>query len=402
MIFKHVSSAWWGPPKKFDTNHKERRVSWLELFFDLVYVIAISRITHHLAANNNESGFLEYICLFPLIYWGWLNGSLHHDLHGNQGLRTRLMTLWQMMIIAALAIVVDNETAAHHHNITIVLIVMQLFITYQWWSVGLYDKDHRRYNWPYTIFFILSAGLMALDLVVSANWLWVIIPLVIFCNYCPPFIAHTLLRRSSKELNLSSSMFERLGLFTIIIFGELVLGVVNGIAEVGNLDFYTWIDFALAISLVFALWWIFFTMIARREAKRNFARASLLELLYIPTLISLGFLASGLPSYFTESSMESIQSLFNYSIAAFLLCVSLLISLLRYPAIFSSIIKNMRLSIALTGFVFIALNNFSLYFSKSTYLLMVILILSIEISYLNFVYYRKLSIEGMEPPDDQS
>ncbi|HET6993424.1 MAG TPA: low temperature requirement protein A, partial [Chitinophagaceae bacterium] len=64
------TSAWWGPPKKFDTNFKERRISWLELFYDLVYVIAISRITHHLSQHITLGGFIEYACLFILVFWG--------------------------------------------------------------------------------------------------------------------------------------------------------------------------------------------------------------------------------------------------------------------------------------------------------------------------------------------
>lgn len=220
MRFSLRSSEWWGAPRQFRVQQKDRRVSWLELFYDLVYVIAISRITHHFAQNISTEGFLEYAALFILIFWGWLNGSLFHDIHGNEGLRTRLMTLWQMMIIAALAITIETP-ARNHINITIVLMVMQLFITYLWWSVGFYDKEHRRYNRPYTILYLTSLGLMALSLVVPGSWLILILPIVILCNYSPPFISHQLLRRSSLGLDLSPSMFERLGLFTIIVFGEV-------------------------------------------------------------------------------------------------------------------------------------------------------------------------------------
>ncbi len=59
-------SAWWGPPRKFDPNIAERRISWLELFYDLVYVIAISKITHHLGAHISLSGFLEEWLVAPL------------------------------------------------------------------------------------------------------------------------------------------------------------------------------------------------------------------------------------------------------------------------------------------------------------------------------------------------
>src|ERR1044071_3247114 len=135
MKMNVASSVWWGAPKKFDREIKERRISWLELFFDLVYVIAIARITHHLSNHINVNGFFEYASLFILIYWGWLNGSLYHDLHGNEGLRTRLITLWQMMIIAAFAITIDQSPGKPYFNMTIALMVMQFYITYLWWSV---------------------------------------------------------------------------------------------------------------------------------------------------------------------------------------------------------------------------------------------------------------------------
>ena len=130
------NSVWWGPPKKFDPHFEERRISWLELFYDLVYVIAISRITHHLAIHFTFEGFLEYACLFILVFWGWLNGSLYYDIHGTEGLRTRLMTLWQVMIIAALAVTIDQPIPKWYFNTTVVLMIMQLYITYLWWSVG--------------------------------------------------------------------------------------------------------------------------------------------------------------------------------------------------------------------------------------------------------------------------
>ncbi|MCB0613302.1 MAG: low temperature requirement protein A, partial [Phaeodactylibacter sp.] len=58
-------------------------------------------------------------------------------------------------------------------------------------------------------------------------------------------------------------MFERLGLFAIIVFGEVVIGVVNGIGGMRELGLSAWLNFALALSIVFVLWWIFFTLISR-------------------------------------------------------------------------------------------------------------------------------------------
>ncbi|HEX5169936.1 MAG TPA: low temperature requirement protein A [Cyclobacteriaceae bacterium] len=388
MRFGKGSLAWWGPPKKFDTHLKERRVSWLELFYDLVYVIAIARITHHLAQDVTVNGFFEYVCLFALIFWGWLNGSLYYDLHGNEGLRTRLMTLWQMMIIAALTITIDQSGDKRLFNVTIVFMIMQLFVTYLWWSVGFYDRSHRRYNMPYTILFLFALALMGLSLSIPDSWRKVIFPLIVLCNYSPPFIANELLLRSSLTLDLSSSMFERLGLFTIIVFGELVAGVVNGISEMQPLDFYTWLNFALALSIVFSLWWIFFTLVSNREVKKGFTNATLLELLYIPALISLGLIAVSVTSFFDmHRELHAGEKMFAYAVATYLACISVMMGLLELPERFLTIKRPMRISLLITAFAFLISTFVSINLDLMYYLLAIVVLLVVEIFYLNSLYY---------------
>jgi len=399
MRFSIGSSAWWGPPKKFDRDIKERRISWLELFYDLVYVIAIARITHHLSQHISISGFLEYASLFILIFWGWLNGSLYHDLHGNEGLRTRLMTLWQMMIIAALAITIDHPTGKQYFNTTIVFMIMQLFITYMWWSVGIYDRSHRQYNKPYAILYLLSFAIMGISLLLSHEWLKILVLLVIICNYSPPFIAHRLLHRSSLDLNLSSSMSERLGLFTIIVFGEVVLGVVNGISELNLKNISTWLKFAFAVAIVFALWWIFFTMASNRNAKKGFTNATLLELLYIPALISLGLIAACFSSLFDEDhSVHSLQKVFGYALTIFFISISLLMGLLETPDKVRMIIRPVRISLFIVALVFLFSTLVIINLDSLYYLLVVIIILVAEILYLNSLYYR-LNIDESDDKD---
>jgi len=383
------SATWWGPPKKFDPHFQERRISWLELFYDLIYVIAISRITHHLAMHISFEGFLQYACLFFLIFWGWLNGSLYYDIHGSEGLRTRLMTLWQVMIIAALAVTIDQPSPTAYVNTTIVFMIMQLYITYLWWSVGLYDRSHRRYNRPYTILFLLALALMVLSLFVPRPWVKLIAIIVIVCNYTPPFIAHRLLRKSSLNLSLSSSMAERLGLFTIIVFGEVVLGVVNGISKVNDLNFSTWLNFALALSIVFALWWIFFAMTSNRNAKTGFVNATLLELLCIPTLMSLGLIAARFSYLFDPKETDlSLNIIFCSAIATFLTGISLMMGLLVYADIFNPIKKSARRSLLVTALVLIGWSLVNLKLDTIYHLIAVIVILLVEIIYLTSLYYN--------------
>lgn len=398
MALSKKFTIWWGPPKKFSTDKSERRITWLELFYDLVYVIAIARLVHQLAHHISFGGFVEFVCLFTLVYWGWLNGSLHHDLHGNQGLRTRLMMLWQMLIIAALSVTLGKPSAGYG-QITVIFILMQLFITYQWWSVGFYDKEHRRYSKPYIALFLVAAGLMVLSLFVPKFWLAIIFPVILICNYAPPFLTHRLLVKSDKRLDLSSSMFERLGLFTIIIFGELVIGVVNGVSEMVSLGWIDWANFALAIVIVFSLWWIFFVFVSTREVQKGFAKASLLELLYIPALASLCLVASCFPSFFGADAGVPLQGMFGYAIAAFLFCIILIMELLVYPPVFDHIKRPIRLAFFLAVAVFVVFSAMRIPLSLTVYLLAVESILLLAIALLNYIYYDRLLKEGIDPSE---
>ncbi|HET6994922.1 MAG TPA: low temperature requirement protein A, partial [Chitinophagaceae bacterium] len=252
-----------------------------------------------------------------------------------------------------------------------------------------------------TILFLIALGLMGLSLAVGPGWLKLIVPVVLVCNYTPPFIAHQLLRRSSLDLSLSSSMSERLGLFTIIVFGEVVLGVVNGMSRVPSPGFSGWLNFALAVSIVFALWWIFFSLLSDRKAKKGFVRASFLELLCLPTLMSLGLIAACYSWLFKPGDeVRSLHIVFGFALATFLAGVSLIMGLLVYPKIVHPIIRPVRISLFVTALVFLVGSMIKLNLETKYFLIAVIIILIAEIFYLNSLYYR-LNIEEGTKMDNE-
>jgi low temperature requirement protein LtrA len=388
------SSVWWGPPRKFSTEIKERRVSWMELFYDLVYVVVISQITHHLTLHPNTSGLLDYIYFFTMIYWGWLNGSLYHDLHGAEGLRTRLMTMWQMMIVAALVITIN--TAGEHllRHATIALMVMQVYITYIWWAVGFYDKAHRRLNKPYTILYLSSFGLMLITLFIHEEvWIKILFFGSLVLNYSPPFVVHRVHRETSQNMNLSASMTERMSLFTIIMFGEVVLGVVSGVSEQGQgLALIDWVNFALAVIIVFSLWWVFFILVADRSCKPGFFNSSLMQLVYIPTLMSLGILGAGFSSLFAhythpDPHFEWIFHFFKLSLAILFFGIAGIRWFLQYPEEYARLSRLSSWVLLATGTIFMVLAFVELNLSLFWYLLMVEGIIVALILSMNIQWY---------------
>jgi low temperature requirement protein LtrA len=288
-------NIWWGPPRKFSEKLQDRKISWLELFYDLVYVAAISQLTEYLAEHPNWNGLGYFFFIFSLIFWSWINGSNYHDIHGSAGIRTRYFTLLQMFVVAAVTITLPDLFEGNHQTFAIAFACVQTIITYLWWSVGYYDPEHRRLNTYYTIcyctslVFIIGSVFTNLQ---TANYLW---GAALFFNYLAPFIAGpgTVREFRNRGLNYvtSTSMIERFGLFTIIVLGETILGIVHGISNLNHTTTEVWVLFMLAVLIAFLLWWIYFDMTGDSEAKPGYSNFLAINLFNIPLLAS--FAATG-------------------------------------------------------------------------------------------------------------
>ena len=95
---------WWQVPRNILDRPEHRQVTFLELFYDLVYVALIAELTHALATDVNNQSLLRFAFLFVIVWWAWLNGTVYHDIHGNNDIRTRVFTFLQMGTVAAMAI----------------------------------------------------------------------------------------------------------------------------------------------------------------------------------------------------------------------------------------------------------------------------------------------------------
>ena len=388
------ASIWWGPPRKFSSLIEERKISWLELFYDLVYVVAISKITHHFAEHPDLIGLIGYAYLFSMIFWGWFNGSIYHDLHGSPGIRTRLMTLWQMIALAALIICLSGPADTVSFRGTIGLMILQLYITYVWWSVGIYDKAHRVYNRPYTICFLLALVLLFSTFFINEQYTKIIFWTALVLNYLPPFLVIGALKRSNEDFSLSLSMVERLGLFTIIVFGETMLGVINGTIELHKLNAMVWVNFSVAVFIVFALWWIFFSLVADRESRRGYLNATFIEISYVPTLASLGILAASFPGLFQNfehpenAYSYSVKLFFGASLSVFLFGVTLISRFLQYPEQFLYAKRTLRSLLIIVGIVVLLLTILANGISLLTYLLIIFILLLVVIIILTRIWFK--------------
>ena len=70
-------------------------VSFLELFFDLVFVVVIAQLADRLAHHPTWAGAGWFVFLFYAVWASWINGTLYYDLHGTNDVSVRVFTFYR-------------------------------------------------------------------------------------------------------------------------------------------------------------------------------------------------------------------------------------------------------------------------------------------------------------------
>ena len=87
-------------------SHQQERVTPLELFFDLVFVFAITQVTTMLSADSTWGGLLQGILVLGALWWAWAAYAwLTNTLNPEEGIvRIAMFGVMAAMLVAALAV----------------------------------------------------------------------------------------------------------------------------------------------------------------------------------------------------------------------------------------------------------------------------------------------------------
>jgi len=380
------TNLWWGPPKNFNERKYERKVSWLELFYDLVYVAAIAQLTYQLATHPSWPVLAYSFLLFSMIFWSWVNGSQYYDLHGDDSIRTRVFTFFQMLALASVAITLKDAFEGSQQGFAMSFAVIQCLITYLWWSVGLYDPSHRVFNKYYTFNYITALILLIVSFFTThyvATILWIV---VLLLDLTPGLTGARTIVRVLKErgqvFSASATLIERFGLFTIIVLAESILGTVTGIAEVKDKNPAVWMAFILGIFIAFLLWSIYFDMTSEQEAKQGYHYLQWLIFLHFPLLASLSALGACIKVLLTDMRADlhlNVQWMFCVAIATILFMTVCISAVMKEEEEDRSYIRPVSRLLIMTGIIVLVVPFFGHHLNTLTFLTIIAIILFIPV-----------------------
>src|SRR3954452_6138444 len=115
----------------------DRRATWLELFFDLVFVAAVGQLANGLAHEPTVERFFEFLGLFVPVWWAWMGFTFYANRFDTDDLVYRVMTLLAMFGVAVLATTIPSTFEGATTGFPLAYVAVRLVL------VGLYARASR-------------------------------------------------------------------------------------------------------------------------------------------------------------------------------------------------------------------------------------------------------------------
>jgi low temperature requirement protein LtrA len=295
---------------KEKNEEKERHATWLELFYDLVFVAVVSQLSENLSHNISLAGVLSFISLFVPVWFAWIGATFFATRFGTDDLAHRILTLLQMMGAAAMAVNVSHALGETSAGFALSYSAIRFLLVLEYVRIGRRIPSAKPLTERYSIGFASSAAIWTVSAFVPPPLRFILWGTGLAIDFVTPFLAGQLAIKFAPHI---SHLPERMGLFVIIVLGESILGVVVGLAG-HEWDIYSSLSVGLGLSIPFSLWWIYFDNIggsAIKAATEKGRRGIYYIWLYIHFPLVVGLTAIGIGIKQVASSNQEIALPFS-------------------------------------------------------------------------------------------
>jgi low temperature requirement protein LtrA len=330
---------WWQPPRRAGDRIEHRQVTFLELFYDLVYVVIIAELSHALSAHLSWQALGEFAFMFVVVWWAWLNGTTYVDLHGQNDIRTRVFTFLQMLTVVAMAIFAHDALGETSVGFAYSYATFQLTLLYLWWRTGVYDPNHRPLSRPYSFAFLVTTVLFVISTFVPVEIRFYLWGAAVFISLLLPLFTFGMGRNNpiaQAEIeivtNVTPSLVERFGLFNIIVLGEIIVGVVAGVTDHHHLSWEIGKIALLGTLMGIMIWWLYFDSVSHRLPKRPLLSVMSWFYLHLPLTMGITAVGASILSIIThigDHQPVETQLMFSISLAVVLASIAGLIQTIQ-------------------------------------------------------------------------
>jgi low temperature requirement protein LtrA len=232
----------------------DRRATWLELFFDLVFVAAVGQLANGLAAEPTPGRFFEFLGLFVPVWWAWMGFTFYANRFDTDDLLYRLLTLLAMFGVAALATTIPSTFDGATSGFPLAYVAVRVVLVVLYARASRHVAAARALARTFLLAFSGAVLVWLASLAFARPWNYVLWGCALAIELVTPIPSWRLLRDAPVH---PRHIPERFGLLTLIVLGESVLAVVLGVSKV-SWNAGSTAAAAAGFLTAAALWWIYF------------------------------------------------------------------------------------------------------------------------------------------------
>ena len=287
-----------------------RRVTWLELFFDLVFVAAVAQVGTHLRDDYSLGGLLRFSFLFLLIWWAWLGHTTFSTRFDTDDLVQRALTWLQMFLVAVMAInatgALDSRDSA---GFAAAYSVMRFILVVQYIRACRISQA-RALTMRYAASCGVAAALWLVSALVPAPerfWIWA---LALAIDVLTPLVTT---RHLVSVPHDAAHLPERYGLFSIILLGESMVAVMTGMGRQEYWSPGAAASAILGMALVFTIWWWYFDgveAVGERTIRstRDAVRFHVWSYAHLPLYLAIAVAGVGVEHVIVTTTIAPLQA----------------------------------------------------------------------------------------------
>lgn len=294
LTCRSVMSTLTQHPNHFPQFALDRRASWFELFFDLVFVVAVAQLNGAYVDHFDLAGAAQFAFGFLAMWWCWL-GHTFYATRFDQDLPTqRTLGLLLILTVAWLGYGAADYAGDLHGVFASGIASFKLLM------VAAYALAWR---WPaarpmirfYGTVYLLQAALWLLSMDAAPAIRWSLWSAALLLDVVSPWLAG----RFAHEIPPHAEHLpERFGLFTIILLGESVASAVHALGHGAEPALEARIAAVGGTLLTFMVWVAYFER-TRAHQGRHIATAHdglkmrLWAFAHLPLYLGIASLAAG-------------------------------------------------------------------------------------------------------------
>jgi len=245
----------------------EKKATWLELFYDLIFVAAFIQLGNGLSVNVTPKGVLIFVGVFIPLWVAWSGFTFFENRYSIDDFTHRLMVFAQMFAVGGMAISAPEVLVGKTAAFSICTGVAFGAVAAMQARAFAQLKEARAYAAYWGIVFGVSALGWFISAALEPGY-----AMIVWIASTAGLLAAPLSRQSrelSERFPLDfEHLAERYGLLTIIVLGESFVKVLGSLtAEEAGLALY--LEGGVTLLLTCAIWWIYFDDIAGSHIRKG-------------------------------------------------------------------------------------------------------------------------------------